>query len=105
MRIQGEILEGHGDIAILRRNAIDGLATDLDQPLRWLLKSRNQAKHRRLATTGGSNDDDELSITDTKIQISNSDCGSEAFGQVTHGEFGHKAIPLLQFTCSNVAGL
>ena len=69
MRIQGIVLENHGDVAILRLHVGDVGITDQDTALIDFLQAGQHTKSRRLTATRGTNQDEELAILDFKVQI------------------------------------
>jgi hypothetical protein len=69
VRIQGVVLEHHGDVAILGRDVVDHPLADLELPVGHLFEPRHHAQQRRLTAPGRSHQDDELAIIDLDADV------------------------------------
>ena len=69
MLIERVILEHHGDVAVLRLQAVDDPAADGDGAAADFLEARDHAQRRRFAATGRADQHDELAILDVEIDV------------------------------------
>ncbi|MCB5283754.1 hypothetical protein BJQ89_03528 [Arthrobacter sp. ES1] len=73
VRVQGVVLEDHGDVAVLRGNVGDIAVTNQDPAGVDVLETCEHPQGGRLATAGGSNEDQEFAIGDFNVELVN--CG------------------------------
>ena len=71
MRIQSVVLEYHRDISVLRLNVVYNSVANLQFAGRNVLKTCDHTKCCRLTTTRRSYEDDELFVSNLKIEILN----------------------------------
>jgi hypothetical protein len=67
VRVQGVVLEHHGDVAPLGLEARDVLAIDQQPALADVLQARDRAQDRRLAASRGAHEHDELAVGDVEV--------------------------------------
>ncbi|CAH0304350.1 hypothetical protein SRABI128_04284 [Microbacterium sp. Bi128] len=72
VRVQGIVLEHHGDVAILRRDVRDVAVADEDAAGVDVLETCKHAQGGRLSAAGGSNEDQEFAIGDINVELVNS---------------------------------
>ena len=104
MGIEGIVLEDHGDVPILGRNAVDHLAADGDLPFGDLLQAGDHAQGGGLAAAGGANQDDELLILDLHAEVLHRHHGLvvDLFHMI-EGNFCHGLLPVLRIDFFPVA--
>ena len=71
MRIEGITLEHHGHISPCRSQAAHGLLTDPDLTGAGLIQTRQNAQQGAFATAGGTDEDQEFSVLDAEIKLTN----------------------------------
>jgi hypothetical protein len=62
--VQGVVLEDHGDVAVLGRNVGEITISNKDAVVVDLFKAGEHAQRRGLATTGGSDKNEEFAVLD-----------------------------------------
>ena len=72
VRVQGVVLENHGDVAVLRRNVGDIAVANQDPAGVDVLKTCEHAQGGGLSAAGGSNEDQEFAIGDFNVELVNS---------------------------------
>ena len=70
VRIERIVLEDHRDVALARLQIVDGLLVDDDVAGAHLLEPRQHSQCRRLAATGGTDEDHELTVGDAQVDVS-----------------------------------
>ena len=80
--IEGVVLENHGDVAVFWVNAIDNPFTDVQFPLGDFLQPGYHTQTGTLATTGGTNQDQELLVLDIQVDVVHYFDFAEAFVHV-----------------------
>src|SRR5690606_28812070 len=78
VRVQRVVLEDHRDVAVLRRNVRDVAVADEDAARVDLFEAGEHAQGGRLSATGGTDQDEELAVTDLEVELV--DCGPGAAG-------------------------
>src|SRR3954471_1172397 len=73
MRVNGVVLEHHGDISVFRLQIIDDPAVDTNLPGGDVLKTGDHAQGRGFAATGRADQHHELAILDREVDPVN-DC-------------------------------
>ncbi len=69
MRIEGVVLEHHGNVAVARRYGVDKPVADIDLARGDLFESGQHSQGSRLAASRGSHEDSQLTVVDREIQI------------------------------------
>src|SRR5690349_9159657 len=69
VRVEGVVLEDHGDVAIFGRHIIDAPLPNVEIPAGDLLQSRDHAQDRRFAAAGGADEDEKFVIADMQVQV------------------------------------
>ena len=69
VRVQGVVLEHHGDVTLRWRQVGHIPITDRDRPVRDLLEAGDHPQHRRLATPRGADEHHELPVVDVQRQV------------------------------------
>ena len=69
VRIEGVVLEDHGDVAVARRHVVDHLAADLDFALGDRLEAGDHPKQRGLATPRGADKHDKFPVVDLEADV------------------------------------
>ena len=69
MRIQGVVLENHGDIPVLGLQVIDDLAVDFQGAFRNILQAGDHPQGGGLAAAGRPDEDHELLVLDFQVEI------------------------------------
>ena len=68
MRVQGVVLEDHGDVAVLGLDIGDVLVPDENAPGVDVLQTGEHAQRSGLAASGGADQDEELAVGDREVQ-------------------------------------
>jgi hypothetical protein len=94
VRVQGVVLEDHGDVAVLRGKIVHDLTVDSHVPGRDRLEAGDHPQRRRLPTTGRADEDDELARLDLEVEFGD---GLRAVGidlrQPFEGDLRHCETP------------
>src|SRR5207249_2981544 len=69
VRIEGVVLEHHGDVPVPGRQAIHHPTADLDDAFRDLLESGDHPQCGGLATAGRTNQHYELAVSDVQVEV------------------------------------
>jgi len=69
VRVEGVVLEDHGDVAILRGQIVDHPAADADRARGHRLQPGDHAQRRRLAAAGRPHEDDKLAVSDLEVEL------------------------------------
>ncbi len=80
--IEGVVLENHGDVTVFWVNSIDNPFTDVQFPLGDFLQPGYHTQTGTLATTGGTNQDQELLVLDIQVDVVHYFDFAEAFVHV-----------------------
>jgi hypothetical protein len=72
-------LEHHGDVAVSRIDSVHHLLADAHRSAGWLVEPRDHAQRRRLATTGGAQQHEQLAVFDVECQVIDRNDVTEAF--------------------------
>ncbi len=96
VRIEGVILEDHGDIALFGREFVDDPAADADDSAVDFLQPGDHAQERAFAAAGGADQDSELAIGDVDAYAMQDGCGAERFFDVLDRDGGHRIEPPLR---------
>ena len=67
VRVEGVVLEHHGDVAVLGRDLVDHPPADRDLALGDLLEPGHHPQQRGLAAARGADQDDELAVRDVDL--------------------------------------
>jgi hypothetical protein len=62
VRVEGVILEDHGDVAVLGGDVVDALVADVDVAFGDFLEAGDHAEGGGFAAAGGADEDDELAV-------------------------------------------
>ena len=71
VRVQGVVLEHHGDVPVLGRQVVDHPVADRDRAAGDLLQPGDGPQRGRLAAPGGADEHHELAVRDVKAQLVN----------------------------------
>ncbi len=94
MRIETEVLEDHGDLALPRRQVVGDLAVEQDDARGRVLQSGDHAQHGRLAAARGAEQHHELAVGDVKTDVVDGDSAvAEYLRHVRECDGGHSAPP------------
>jgi hypothetical protein len=69
VRVEGVVLEHHGDVAVLGRHVVDDAVADLEDPIGDLLEARDHAQGGRLAAARRADEDHELLVRDGQVEV------------------------------------
>ena len=69
MRIQGVVLENHGDVAVFRLDVVHFLSVDFQRTTGNILQACNHTKRRGLSASGRTYEDDEFLVSDFQVEI------------------------------------
>ena len=69
VRVERIVLEDHRDVAILGGDVVDDLAVDDHLALAYLLQAGYHAQSRGLAAAGGTDEHDELLVSDVDVEV------------------------------------
>ena len=72
MRIQGIVLENHGNISVLRVYVIHNLSVNFQRAGRNFLQTCNHTKRGRFSASGRTDENNEFLVSDFQIKIFNS---------------------------------
>src|SRR5690606_11232034 len=89
VRIERVALEDHRDVAVARREVIDGLAVEQDPTRRRALEARDQRQRRRLAASARADEREELAFGDRKAQAVEHRDGTEALADAIEFDCRH----------------
>jgi hypothetical protein len=93
MRIERELLEHEGDVALGRRDIGDIAAADPDSSDVRFFEAGGKAKRGGLAGPRRAEQDDELAIADIKRQVRHGGDLAEPLGDVDELDISHGAPP------------
>ena len=93
VRVERVVLEHHGDVAGLRRQVVDPGAADQDVARGDVLEAGEHAEQGGLATAGGADEDDELTLVDVDRDPVQDLDGAEGLPQVADGDRRHARAP------------
>jgi hypothetical protein len=68
VRVQGVVLEDHGDVTLTWRQVVDGSLPDVERSIGDLLEAGDHAECSGLSTAGRADEHHELSIGDFKVE-------------------------------------
>ena len=68
MRVEGVVLEDHGDVPILGREVVYDLAVEANRSRRHVLETGDHSERRRLAAPRRADEDDELALVDEEVE-------------------------------------
>ena len=71
MRIEGVVLEHHGDVPVLRRQLVDDFAVDGDLAAGDILQAGDHPQDGALAAAGGADQNDEFIVLDVQVDAVN----------------------------------
>ena len=69
VRVERVVLEHHGDVAVHRRQVVDHLAVDGDEPRADRLEPGDHPERRGLAAAGRPDEDHELLVEDLQVEV------------------------------------
>ena len=69
MRIEGVGLEDHRDVAVLGLDVVDHATVNLEGAGGDVLEAGDHAQRRGLAAAGRADEDDELLVSDLKVEV------------------------------------
>ena len=69
VREEGIVLEDHGQVPVLRHDAVHRLAADAYDAPRGSLETGQHAQCRRLATPRRADHDEELTVFDLEVEV------------------------------------
>jgi hypothetical protein len=69
MRVQRVVLEHHRDVPLLRPEGVRHAVPDAERAARDLLEPGDQAKHRRLAASGGADRHEQLAVGNVERDV------------------------------------
>ncbi len=91
VRVQGVVLKDHRYVAVLGGDMVDDALADGDGAAADLLETRNHAQGGALSAAGGTDEDNELSITDVEadaidgLDVAGINLGDAGEGDSSHG--------------------
>ena len=93
VRVEGVVLEHHGDVALFRRHAIDHALADADFAGGDVLEPRDHAQKRRLAASRRSHQHDELAVVDQDVDAVDDLDRSKGLSDVADRDRSHGLLP------------
>ena len=94
VRIEGVILEHHGDVAVARAQVIDDLAGDLDGAVAGILEAGDGAQQRALAAARRADQHGELLVGDVEVDAAHGmDAAGVALVQPSDPHICHCGLP------------
>ena len=91
-RVERIGLEHHGDVAVLRRNAVDDAAADRDLTRGDRLEAGDHGKQRRLPAAGRPDQHDEFAGLDLEVDAFEDLDRAEPLGEIANAERGHGSL-------------
>ncbi len=85
MRIKGEILEHHGDVAVLGRQIVDHLSVDRHGAFRDFLQAGDQSQRGGLAAARRAHQHQQLLVFDDEVQALH---GADLCARGAYKDFG-----------------
>ena len=106
VRVQGVVLEDHGDVAVLGRDIVDDAFADADGAAGDLLQPGDHAQRRGLAAAGGADQHDEFPVGDVQVDgIDGFDAAGIDFADIVQFDYSHSSFPAkCSPTCGNYTG-
>ena len=92
-------LEHHGDVPVLRIEVVDDPASDDDVARGRLLQPGDHAHRGRLSAPRGTEEHEELPVSDGQVEVVDPDEVTPALGDVAQLNFGHPTSPCDGSTC------
>src|SRR5690606_40700543 len=91
VRVQGVVLEHHGDVPVLGRQVRDVAVADADGAAVHVLQAREHAEGGGLAATGGTDEDEELPVRDLDVERVDGGLGGTRVdpGRLVERDWGH----------------
>ncbi len=69
VRVEGVVLEHHGDVAVLRCDIVDDLVADHHRALGDVLETGDHPENCRFAASGRAHENEELAIFDLEVEV------------------------------------
>ena len=91
--VEGVVLEHHGDVAVARAHAVDGLAVDRDRAAVGVLQPGDGAQEGGLAAARGADEDAELAFGDVEVDAAQGVDLAVVFLQAADGQARHAFSP------------
>ena len=93
VRVEGVVLEDHGDVAVARLHVVDDIPVDAQLPRRDVLQPRDHAEGGGFPTARGADKDDEFLVADLHVEVVDRFCGTVVdLVDVLEGERGHRML-------------
>src|SRR5690606_7593676 len=93
VRVEGVVLEDHGDVPILGRDIVDQGVTDVDVPLGDLLQASHHAEGGGLAASRRAHQNHELTVGNVDVGVLDGHHIAEAFRYILEDHLGHSRFP------------
>ena len=96
VRVQGVVLEDHGQVAVLGGQVVHGFPVDQEIPGCDVLQSDDHAQGRRLAAAGRADENHELAVSDVQVDVVDGlETVSVLLDEVLEGDLGHNFLLLV----------
>ena len=96
VRVEGVVLEHHGNVAVLRLEVRDAALADGDVALADGLQPGHHAQQGRLAAAGGADDDDELAVLHVHVEAVDDLGAAEGLAHTAKTYLCHRIISPFQ---------
>jgi hypothetical protein len=94
MRIDGVVLEHHGDVPVLRLGLVDDTAVDPDRSVGKILQAGDHPQGRGLSTAGRTDENDELAVIHMKIDAMDGRCPAISLDDAVKCDGRHQTSPM-----------
>ena len=93
VRVEGVILEDHGDVPVFGRDGVDQPVADVDVSVGDFFESGDHPQGSGLAAAGRADQHHKLAVLDVERQVLNGDGLVEALDEMCEGDLGQRDAP------------